>query len=90
MSDESRRPPLHSLSVQGLSVTLWENDNENEDGSRRKSRSVQVRKSFYSRRDNDFVEQKISLNPSEVSCLTELLRRMEEYVIEHRSSETPF
>lgn len=84
------RPPLHSFSVQGLSVSLWENQNDQEDGTVRTSRSVQVRKSFFSRRDNAFAEQKISLNPTELSCLAELLRRMEEHIVEHRCSDAPF
>jgi len=81
--------PLVSYSVGGLSVSLWENTYENDDGSQRSSKSVSLRRTYFSRKDKEFVEQKITMNPAELGCLRAMLKRMETAVMDERG-EAPF
>ena len=81
-SSETVNKPLESFSVAGLSVSLWENTAENNDGTERTFKSVTIRKSFFNRKESQLASQTLSLNPSEVSCLVQLLRKMEDAVIQ--------
>jgi hypothetical protein len=83
MSSEPKRPLL-SVAVGGLSVALWENTFDTEDGTQRTSKSVSVRRSFFNRKENRFDDQSITINPSDIGCLRLLLGRMEQAVIEER------
>lgn len=48
MSDEKKKP-VKSFAVGGLSVALWENEADNGDGTKRKYRSVTMRRCFYNK-----------------------------------------
>jgi hypothetical protein len=87
MSDTKKPKPLVSFSVAALSVSLWENDTDNGDGTTRKYKTVTVRKSFSSGGQMD--SRTVSISPAEVGCLAALLHKMEEAVIQHQET-TPF
>lgn len=67
---EKNRPKL-SFKVWPFSIALWEKDNR---------RSVSVSKS--QKKDGKYEDQTVWLNLSEVRCLSGLLQKMEESVIE--------
>lgn len=86
MNDETeKRKPLVSFTVGSLSVSLWENDVE---GSERKYKTVTVRKTFPGK-DGERDSRSVSISPAEVGCLSGLLRKMEEAVIQHQET-VPF
>jgi hypothetical protein len=83
MSNEPNRP-LRSFGVAGLSVALWENTHDTEEGGQRTSRTVSVRRSFFNRKEGRFDEQTITIAMSDVACLRHLLARMEQAVVDER------
>jgi hypothetical protein len=86
-----QRGPLVSFAVGGLSVALWENTVENGGGAQRTTESVSLRRTFFNKKANRLEDQSITINPSEIGCLSHLLARMEEAVIkERRRQEEPF
>jgi len=87
---ETVNKPVESFSVAGLSVSLWENTAENTDGSERTFKSVTIRKSYFNRKVSQLASQTLSLNPSEVSCLAQLLRKMEDAVIQRSGQPADF
>ena len=91
MSDAGESPnrPLESFSVGGLSVSLWENRTDGNDGGERTFRSVTIRKAYFSRKDNQLASQSVSIGPAEVACLIGLLKKMEEAVIQQGRQGSP-
>ena len=78
--------PITSFSVQGLSVSLWENESEG-----RKYKNVSVKRSFFNKKKNEYENQTITLSPSEIGCLAGLLRKMEEAVVQNGGKQaSPF
>jgi len=72
---------LKSFAVGGLSVALWENEADNGDGSKRKYRSVTMRRCYFNKKENQTATQTINVSPEEVGCMAELLKRMQEAVV---------
>jgi hypothetical protein len=89
-TQEPVNKPVESFSVSGLSVSLWENKADNDDGSDRTYKSVTIRKSYFSRKENQLTSQTLSLTPVEVSCLVSLLRKMEDTVIQKTGQSIAF
>lgn len=85
-TDSERRAPVVSLATGGLSVALWENAVAGEDGAERTMKSVSIRRSYFNRKDNQFAEQKMSINPYEVACLVGLLQEMQRALIDRRGN----
>ena len=56
-TNEPTNKPLLSFSVAGLSVSMWENTADKADGGERTYRSVTIRKSFFSRKENQLTTQ---------------------------------
>lgn len=86
MSTEPKRPKL-SLSVGSLQVALWENEVENRDGSIRTMKSVSLKRSYFSKDENKFIEQKIAFNPAEIGCVIGLLDEMKGAVVDRRGED---
>jgi len=78
---EEKKKPVKSFAVGGLSVALWENEADNGDGTKRKYRSVTMRRCFYNKKESCLDTQTIHVSPEEVGCMAELLKRMEEAVV---------
>lgn len=76
--------PLLSLGVGGLQVAVWENAVDNGDGSERTTKSVSLRRSYYSKKSDAFVEQKVTLFPQELGTLISLLVEAQKAVIDRR------
>lgn len=88
MSTDTKKP-LVSFSVGPFSVALWENEVENGDGSQRVTKSVSVRRAYFDKKENQLKEQKMSVNPAEISAVRLLLGQMEQAVIDRRG-DAPF
>ncbi|OGC62493.1 hypothetical protein A2264_01155 [candidate division WWE3 bacterium RIFOXYA2_FULL_46_9] len=76
---EERKKPLKSFAVGPLSVAMWENPAN--DGSDRTFRSVTISKAYFDKKENEWDRQSVSINLTEVGCMTELLKRMQEAVV---------
>ena len=81
-SDPKR--PLLSLAVGGLQVAVWENAVDYGDGGERVTKSVSLRRSYFSKKDNGFVEQKMTLLPNDLGTLVTLLTEAQKAVIDRR------
>ena len=79
---ETPNKPLESFSVGGLSVSLWENKTDGNDGGERTFKTVTIRKAFYNRKESQLSSQAVSISPAEVACMIGLLKKMEEAVIQ--------
>lgn len=89
MSADPKRP-IVSFSVGGFSVALWQNTFDNGDGTTRHAKSVSLRRSFFNKKEDKLDDQTITVSPQEIGCLIQLLSRMEQAVVEERSTHEPF
>ena len=74
----------------GLSMSPWENTEDDADGSERSCRSVTIRKEFFSRKEDQPTAQTASRSPEEVSGLAVPLHLTLDAVIESTSQSIPY
>lgn len=85
MSPANATPrPCFSAAVGGLQVAVWENPVDNGDGVERTTKSVTLRRSYFNRKTNNFVEAKLTLFPQELGTLIALLTEAQKAVIDRR------
>lgn len=76
--------PFFSAAVGGLQIAVWENAVDNGDGGERTTKSVTLRRSYFSKKDNGFVEHKVTLLPQELGTLIALLTEAQRAAIDRR------
>ena len=72
------KQPLKRLSIGQVSVSLWENEAEDGDGSKRTFKSVTISRQYFDRKTGEWKWQRVTLKTGEAPQVAELLKKIVE------------